>query len=269
MRKAGENQNVGKIAIEREGVRLHLGQADRRMCRDRTPFDGSVELFHACQHGLRFNIAGDHENGVVRRVPILVEFSEHGAGGGFKRWPGAERVVRVGGAGEKIFVQACDEFVGRVGKIAGDFLFDGASLGGPLFLGVFDILHTGRIEAQRQFQILSGHGDEVLRDVLLRIGVGTSAQLGIDRGNLIAREPFAAAEGHVFLSMGGAGKACGSVLAANQIIFVDCGDGRERIAHDDDAQTVVEGSSKDAGCRVRCVGRACGNYKYGQQQRNS
>ena len=97
-------------------------------------------------------------------------------------------IVRVRRAGEQVFVEARQEFVGRLGEIARDLLLDRALLVRPLRLRVVDVLHARGIEPQRDVEVGGGHGREVLRDVLLRVGVAVAAELREDRGRLIGRQ---------------------------------------------------------------------------------
>ena len=68
------------------------------------------------------------------RVPALIELFQHLARGRIERVFRAQRVVRVRSLREHVFIQAGDELVSRIGKIARYFLFDRASLLGPLLL---------------------------------------------------------------------------------------------------------------------------------------
>ena len=65
---------------------------------------------------------------------------------------------------------------------------------------------------KRDFQILRGNVDEVLGDVLLRIGVDRAAELRIDRGDLIGAQARASAEGHMFLRVRHSGEARRRIL---------------------------------------------------------
>ena len=152
---------------------------------NRPSLDRPVQLLDSGKGRRRVDVARDHQNRVVRRVPILIELLEHGAGGRIERRLRAQRVVRVRRAGEEILVEARNEFVGRIRQVARNLLLNRSALFRPLLLGVLDVLHAGRIQPQRDFQILRRHGDEILSDGLLRIRVLAAAQFRIDRGDLI------------------------------------------------------------------------------------
>ena len=107
--------------------------------------------------------------------------------------------------------------------------------------GVLDVLHAGRIQPQRDFQVLGGHGDEILSDVLLRIRVLTAAQLRIDRGDLIRAQPRASAKRHVFLRMGHSRETRGRFVAARQVVLLHGDHRRQRIPHNHHAQTILQG----------------------------
>ena len=79
-----------------------------------------------------------------------------------------------------------------------------------------DSRHAGGVDAQRQFEVGRGHGGEILGDGLLGIGIVVAAELGVDGGDLIARNAAASAKQHVLLGVGRAGKSGGRFLAARE-----------------------------------------------------
>ena len=107
-------------------------------------------------------------------------------------------------------------------------------------VGVLDILHARGIHAQGDLQILGRHGDEILGYILLRIGVLVAAQLRINGGDLVGAQARAAAERHVLLGVGHAGKTGGRFVAAGDVILLYGDDRRQRVAHDHHAQAVIE-----------------------------
>ena len=113
---------------------------------NRPLFDRPIQLLDAGKRRRGVNVSGDHQNGVVRRIPILKILLEHRAGGRVKRILGAQCVMRVRRAGEEIFVEARNEFVRRIRQVARDFLFNCSALLRPLLLRVLDILHASRIQ---------------------------------------------------------------------------------------------------------------------------
>ena len=151
--------------------------------------------------------------------------------------------MRVGGAAKEILIEAGDELVLWVRQVARHLLLDGATLLRPFLRRVLGVPHAGRVHSQRDFQVLRRHGDEILGDVLLRIGIGGAAQLRIDGGDLIPGQARAPAERHVLLRMRRSGEARGRFVAANQVVLLDGGHRRQRIAHDHHAQSVVQRSA--------------------------
>ena len=93
---------------------------------------------------------------------------------------------------------------------------------------------------KRDFQILRGNGDEILRDGLLRIGVNRAAELRVDSGDLIGAQTRASAKGHVLLRVGHSGKARRRILPPCEIILLDSRNRRQRIAHNYNAESVIE-----------------------------
>ena len=57
--------------------------------------------------------------------------------------------------------------------------------------------HPDGLDVQRHVQVLRRHGEEILRDRLLGVGVGVAAHGGRDVGQLVGGQPRAAAKHHV------------------------------------------------------------------------
>ena len=96
--------------------------------------DIAVQLLDLGDGRGRIDIAYDHQDGISRRVPLLVKVMQHGAGGGIEGSPGAQGIVGIRRAGKHVFVQAIEKLLRGVGKVAGDLLFDRASFVGPFLL---------------------------------------------------------------------------------------------------------------------------------------
>ncbi len=177
--------------------------------------------------------------------------------------------MAIDGAGEHVFVQTGDEFVGGIGEIACYFLLDRSFLIGPFRLRILDVLHAGGVDAQGDVEIGSWDGGIILGDVLLRIGVAGAAELSVDRGDLIGGDAGASAEGHVLLCMRHAGEACGRLVAAREIVDFDGGHWRERIANDYHFEAVVESGARDVGvcCGLRLAGHRGRENHYGCESR--
>ena len=146
--------------------------------------------------------------------------------------------MRIRGAGKHVFVQAIDKLVGRIGKVARHLLFDRAPFVRPLLFRVVYAAQAGGLGLQSHIQVGGGNGSEVLRDILLRIGIVPATQLSVDGGGLIRSHAGAAAKGHVLLGMGRAGKAGRRLIPADLEVQLDRDHGRQGIAHDDHLQTV-------------------------------
>ena len=211
-------EKVGKIAVERELLRLDRLQIDGRP-RGQGVAGHIAELpLNLGQRRGRVHIAHHHQDGVAWRVPLLVKILEHLARGGVERALRAQRIVGVGSTHEHILIQAIHEFVGGVGEVARHLLLDGAALRQPLLLGVVDAVQAGRLRFERHVQVGRWHGGKVLGNVLLRVGVVFASQLRINRRRLIGRHARAAAKGHVLLRVGHARKSRRRLVAAHQKI---------------------------------------------------
>jgi hypothetical protein len=79
-----------------------------------------------------------------------------------------------------------------------------------------------------------------LRNVLLRISVGKSAQLGIHRRNLVPGQPRASTGHHVLLSVRNSRKARRAFIPAGQIILFDRHYWSQGGAHNHNAQSVIQ-----------------------------
>ena len=109
-------------------------------------------------------------------------------------------------------IHAVDELVSGVGQVALHFLLNGAALLVPLRLRIVHASQAGGLRLQRHIHVRRGNGREVLRDVLLRVGVVFAAQQRIDGRRLVGGHPRAAAERHVLLGVRHARKSIGVSL---------------------------------------------------------
>ena len=123
---------AGPVGVQREGRGLHGAQAQLRLGRQFLRRDVPEQQFHLAQGRHRVEVAGDHQDGVVWRVPGVVEALQHARGGFFERWPGAERIVGVGGACEHPGAQLLKQHIGRLGQVLGNLLLDRAAFMAPL-----------------------------------------------------------------------------------------------------------------------------------------
>ncbi len=123
------------------------------------------------------------------------------------------------------------------------------------------------IHPQRNLQILRRHSHKVLRDVLLRIGILVTAQLRVNRRDLIRAEAGAPAERHMLLRVRRSRKTRGRFVAPGDVILFDRHDRRQRIAHDYDAKPVVERGANDICIRPAFIGLGGSRHQdHGKQQ---
>ena len=138
--------------------------------------------------------------------------------------------------------------------LAGDFLLNRPLFLGPLRLGVIHSMQTGSLGLQRNIKVGRGYGCEILRDVLLRIGVIFTAQKRVDCRCLIGSHSLASAKRHVLLRMSHTGKARRRLIAASEYVQLNRHDGRERTSNNDHSQTVRQCSACDRS-RIGRLGR--------------
>src|SRR6267154_1791380 len=123
---------AGPVGVQREGYGSHGAQAHLRLGRQFLRRDVPEQQFHLAQGRLRVEVPGDHQDGVVGRVPGVVEALQHARRGLLERWSGAERIVGVGGACEHPGAQLLKQHVGRLGQVLRDLLLDRAAFMAPL-----------------------------------------------------------------------------------------------------------------------------------------
>ena len=108
--RTGKTKSDGSHAIGQVGFVMQSGGRDggkiefrpRGQLLGRNLAEG---FLHLRQGGLRFDIADDDEDGIVRTIPGVVELPQVGAGGFLKRRSRAESVMFVGRALELGFEQ--------------------------------------------------------------------------------------------------------------------------------------------------------------------
>ena len=130
--------------------------------------------------------------------------------------------------------------------------------------GIEHAAHAHRLDMQRHVQVLGRHGEQILRQALARVGVEVAAHDAADIGELIGGQPRAAAEHHVFLRVRRAGKAGRRLVRADQVVHRGRDHRRQRIAHDDDAQTIGQRRAQNPGILGRQLDLpACGGIGAG------
>ena len=93
---------------------------------------------------------------------------------------------------------------------------------------------------QREVDVLRRNGREVLGDVLLRIGVARASELRVNRRCLRSADSVTSAKGHVLLRMGHSGESLRRFIGARDVVLFYSRDGRQRIADDNHAHTVIK-----------------------------
>jgi hypothetical protein len=193
------------------------------------------------------HVAGDDDNGIVGDVPGVVKLLQHGAGGLVEGWLGAQGVMGIGRPLEHGCQELAVKDVLGIGQIPGDFLLDGTPFLLPELFGVHDATHAHGLDMEGHLQVVSRHRKKILGNGLLGIGVEAAAHGGRDVGQLIGGKPGAAAEHHMFLGVGHAGKPRRRLVGARQIVDHDRSHGGQAVGHDDHLEAVVQGGPQDRG----------------------
>ena len=136
--ESGTGKELVAKAIHHNGPRAHR-RARRQLLRP----DVAEQAAHLTERRLRLDIAGDHEDCVVRRIPRAVEALQHRGGGLLERGPRAERIVRIRRAGKKSGAQLGVQHIAGLGQILRDFLLDRAAL----WLHSFAVLSAARMRS--------------------------------------------------------------------------------------------------------------------------
>ncbi len=93
-------QQVRQIAIEDERIRRDRPQVDVQDVPEACGAESSRSTASLAPGRGRIYIARDHENRIVRRIPLAVELLQHLGGGLIERLSGAERILLVWGSRE-------------------------------------------------------------------------------------------------------------------------------------------------------------------------
>ncbi len=158
----------------------------------------------------------------------------------------AERIVRVGSAGEHLRAHLLVEDVVRIGD--GPAPLPARSRRAPASTRCAESTTPAmRIASmcKRDVEILGRHGEEILGHALARVGVEIAAHDAADVGELIGGESRAAAKHHVLLRVRHPGKSLRRLIGAHQVIDRGRDHRRQRIAHDDHPQPVRQRLPRD------------------------
>ncbi len=246
---------VGRIRFQMQPLRRNRLQLYRRARRQLACRDGTIQMVDLGQHFLRLYMPDHHQDCVVGRVPAVVETFEHLAAGLVERCARAQSVVRIGRTLEHRRQHPAVHHVLGTGQVPRHLLLDGAALFAPQRLAVQHAAHAQRADVQRHVDVIGRHGEKVLGDGLLGIGIELTAHGAGDIGQLGRRQAGAAAEHHVLLRMGHAGETGRRLVGADQIVELGGHHRRQIIAHNHHAQTVVQRRAQHAGAVRRvCIG---------------
>ncbi len=201
-----QHEAVGSIRRELDALGRHRLEMERGPLRQRLPRQPAEQSLDGGEDRLGFDVARDHQDRVVRRVPSIVEAAEHRRRRPIEGRARAERLELVRRALEDLGEGLLVGDVLGVGQILGDLLLDRAALVTPEIVGGEDAAHARRLDAEWQLDLVGGHREVVLGHRLLRIGVESAAHRRRDARELVGRQAGAAAEHHVLVRVRGARK---------------------------------------------------------------
>ena len=210
----------------------------------------TVKAANLLQRRRRIHIAHDHQDHVRGRVPLVGELLQHRPCGLVERRPRPQRIVRVRRAREHVLVQPGQKFVGRIRKVARDFLLDRAPLLIPLRVRIVDPTQARRLRLQRHVDVRRRHRLEILRDVLLRVRIVVAAHERKNCRRLIRRHPLAPAERHVLLRVRHARKSIRRLVATHEEVRFHRHHRRQRIADDHHPHPVGESGAGDGSLSI-------------------
>jgi hypothetical protein len=230
--------------------------------------DVAEELFDLRQRGLGVDIAGDHQNGIVRGVPGVVKALQHLRRGLLERRPRSQRIVHVRRPRKHCRADLRIQDVRRLGEILRYLLFDGAALVIPFLFRIQHPTHACGLDMQGDIEILSRHGVEVLREAFPRIGVEVTAYHAADVGQLIGGQARTAPEHHVFLGVRRARETDRALIGADEIVDRSRDHRCQGVAHDDDTQAIRQRRAERSGRLVTGRRGRLGRTGLGQQELN-
>ena len=167
-----------------------------------------------------------------------MEILEHRGGRVVEGRPRAERIVFVRRAGKQFRAQLFVKLVGRRGEVLRYFLLDRSAFLVPCLFVVGYRPHPQRFDMEGDIDVLGRNRVQILREALARIGVELPAHHAADVRKLVCGKTGAAAEHHVLLRMGRAGKPHRCFVRTDEIVDGGRNHRRQRVADDDDAQAV-------------------------------
>ena len=204
--KSDGSHSIRRIRVELYRVRFHRLKIKNRTRRKRRRGNVAKNLLHVFQRLHRLYVADNDEYGIVRHVPGVVKFSQVGISRFVERRARAQTNVFVGRAFEHGGHQLNIKNVFWIRQILRDFLLDGAAFLFPkLFIGQ-QIAYAGGFNAQSDVQIFDRHGEKILGDGMLGVGIVIPAQCRCDGGQLVGGQTRAATEHHVLHGVRRAGE---------------------------------------------------------------
>jgi hypothetical protein len=238
-------QSVRQVGVENDGGRSRRREANVRARGEGTGRYRPEQALHSRKSAARVHVPGDDQDGIVRRIPLLVEFPKHRPGRLPEGGTRPERILGVRRSREHVPEKLLIEKVFGIGQVLGDLLFDRPPLFLPERFRGQNALHADRLDAQRDLQVFRRHGEIILRDGLLGIRVEIPSESGNDRGQLIRGKAPAAAEHHMLQGMGRPREPFGSLVRPDPIIDLRRHHRREGVPNDDHPKAVGERLAED------------------------
>ena len=233
------------ISGQLHGMRRHLPEPESRPFRNRLARYVTEQRLHLGQRGLRIDIACNHQDGVVGCIPAVMKGLQGLGRGLVERGARAQSGMRIGRALEHALPQLGEELVAGIGVVARHFLLDRATLLFPIPGIHVHATHADGMNFQRHVKIRRGHGKEILGYAFGRVGIEITAHVGGNRAELVLAQARAAAEHHVLDRMRGTGKTFRHFVGTGQIVHLRGHHRRQRVAHDHDTQTIIQGRAGD------------------------
>ncbi len=237
--KRDHGESIRQIAGHMKAVGFYGLQLDRGTSWQFLGGNIPEKALHDSQRRLWVHVANDNQDRVVRRVPAGVETLQHRPRRLVERWPRTESIMFVRRALEHRVQQLRVQHVLGIGEVLRHFLFDRPAFLVPQFVGGKDAAHPQRFDVQRRLQIVGGHGEIVLRDRLLRVGVEVAAHRGGNLGQLVRRQARIPPKHHVLQRVRHAGKPRRRLVRPDPVIHDRRHHRRDRVAHDHHPQPVL------------------------------
>ena len=143
---------------------------------------------HLGKHGVLVDVARDHEDGVVRGVPAIVETLEVGTGEAVERRDRPDALTGVRRARERERLHVAKEVVARRRVVAQHLLLDRAALVLPLRLRIEDVAHAVRFDRRTASRFDGRNAELELRQRVGGLRVERTPERRRDRTELARAE---------------------------------------------------------------------------------